>query len=44
MLELLLAHLSGEIKNEWVNGKAQKITGSEADKALSFVRKNMVSL
>ena len=34
MLELLLVHLSGETKNEWVNGKAQKIMGSEADKAI----------
>ncbi len=29
----------GEIKNEWVNGKAQKITGSEADKAIEIRKK-----
>jgi len=30
---------SGETKNEWVNGKAQKITGSEADKAIELRKK-----
>ena len=39
MLELLLVHLSGEIKSEWVNGKAQKIIGSEADKAIKLRKK-----
>ena len=29
----------GEIKNEWVNGKAQKITGSEADIAIKLRKK-----
>ena len=29
----------GEIKNEWVNGKAQKITGSEADKVIKIRKK-----
>ena len=29
----------GEIKNEWVNGKAQKITGSEADKVIEIRKK-----
>jgi len=29
----------GEIKNEWVNGKAQKITGSEADKVIELRKK-----
>ena len=29
----------GEIKSEWVNGKAQKITGSEADKVIEIRKK-----
>ena len=29
----------GEIKNEWVNGKAQKIIGSEADRAIKLRKK-----
>ena len=29
----------GEIKNEWVNGKAQKIMGSEADKVIELRKK-----
>ena len=29
----------GEIKSEWVNGKAQKITGSEADKVIDIRKK-----
>ena len=29
----------GEIKNEWVNGKAQKITGSEADNVIELRKK-----
>ena len=29
----------GEIKSEWVNGKAQKITGSEADKVIKIRKK-----
>ena len=29
----------GEIKSEWVNGKAQKIMGSEADKVIKIRKK-----
>ena len=29
----------GEIKNEWVNGKAQKVTGSEADNVIKLRKK-----
>ena len=29
----------GETKNEWIKGKAQKITGSEADKAIEIRKK-----
>jgi len=29
----------GEIKSEWVNGKAQKIMGSEADKVIELRKK-----
>ena len=29
----------GEIKNEWVNGKAQKVTGSEADNIINLRKK-----
>ena len=29
----------GEIKNEWVNGKAQKIIGCEADRAIKLRKK-----
>ena len=29
----------GETKNEWIKGKAQKITGSEADKAVKLRKK-----
>ena len=29
----------GEIKGEWVNGKAQKIMGSEADKVIKIRKK-----
>ena len=29
----------GEAKNEWIKGKAQKITGSEADKAVKLRKK-----
>ena len=29
----------GEIKDEWVNGNAQKITGSEADMAINLRKK-----
>jgi len=29
----------GEIKSEWVNGEAQKITGSEADKVIESRKK-----
>ena len=29
----------GEIKSEWVNGKAQKIMGSEADRAIKLRKK-----
>jgi len=30
---------SGEIKNEWIKGKAQKITGNEADKVIELRKK-----
>ncbi len=30
---------NGETKNEWIKGKAQKITGSEADKAIELRKK-----
>jgi len=29
----------GEIKNEWVNGKAQKVTGSESDNVIKLRKK-----
>ena len=29
----------GEIKNEWVNGKAQMVTGSEADNVIKLRKK-----
>ena len=29
----------GETKNEWINGRAQKITGSEADNAIKLRKK-----
>ena len=29
----------GEIKNEWVNGKAQEVTGSEADNVIKLRKK-----
>ena len=29
----------GEIKNEWVNGKAQKVTGCEADNVIKLRKK-----
>ena len=29
----------GEVKSEWVNGKAQKIMGSEADKVIKIRKK-----
>jgi hypothetical protein len=30
---------SGEIKNEWIKGKAQKITGDETDKVIELRKK-----
>ena len=38
-VRIVTCSFSGETKNEWVNGKAQKITGSEADKAIELRKK-----
>jgi len=38
-VRIVSCSFSGETKNEWVNGKAQKITGSEADKVIEIRKK-----
>ena len=38
-VRIVTCSFSGETKNEWVNGKAQKITGSEADRAIELRKK-----
>ena len=38
-VRIVTCSFSGKTKNEWVNGKAQKITGSEADKAVKLRKK-----
>ena len=38
-VRIVTCSFSGKTKNEWVNGKAQKITGSEADKAIELRKK-----
>ena len=43
-VQIVPCSFKGEPKNEWIKGKAEKITGKEADKALNFVRKNMACL
>ncbi len=38
-VRIVTCSFSGKTKNEWVNGKAQKITGSEADKVIEIRKK-----
>ena len=38
-VRIVTCSFSGETKNEWVSGKAQKITGSEADKVIELRKK-----
>ena len=38
-VRVVICSFKGEIKNEWVNGKAQKVTGSEADNVIKLRKK-----
>ena len=38
-VRIVTCSFSGETKNEWVNGKAQKVTGSEADNVIKLRKK-----
>ena len=38
-VRVVTCSFKGEIKNEWVNGKAQKVTGSEADNVIKLRKK-----
>ena len=38
-VRIALCSFKGEIKSEWINGKTQKITGAEADRAIKIRKK-----
>jgi PPOX class probable F420-dependent enzyme len=38
-VKIVLCTFSGKLKGEWISGKAEKITGEEADKAISLRNK-----
>jgi len=38
-VRIVTCSFSGETKNEWVNGKAEKITGSESDRVIKIRKK-----
>ena len=38
-VRIVLCSFKGEPKNEWMKGKAEKITGEEADKAIKLRKK-----
>ena len=38
-VRIVTCSFSGETKNEWVNGKVQKVTGSEADNVIKLRKK-----